>query len=347
LNGYQDGRVRAIYAETISRLRAAPGVEGATYTSHTLIANSSAIGVARRTDESAPSPGSAPARAFIDEHLAWRLGIEPGYFATLGIPILRGRGFTGSDTAVSEGVAVVNRLLAARLFRSEDVVGRRLRLGLRADAPVYEIVGVVSNTRYTGVRTLMPPTVYLPALQQPAGPATFEVRTVGDPDAFAATARAIVAQVDANLPVFAMRSQADQIAAHLNQEKLFARLALLLAIVALTLSAIGLYGLLSYAVTQRTPEIGVRMALGAARTSVQWLVLRQSLTLTAVGLVLGMAGAVAGTRVVNALLYETPARDPLSLGTAAVVMLVVSIAAGYMPARRASRVDPIVALRAD
>jgi ABC-type antimicrobial peptide transport system permease subunit len=144
-----------------------------------------------------------------------------------------------------------------------------------------------------------------------------------------------------------MRTIEDQNAQSLQQERLFARLAILLGCVTLALSAIGLYGLLAYGVAQRIPEIGLRMALGAERSVVRWMVLRQSLLLAAVGLVAGVAGAIAGTRLVESMLYELPARDPLTIAAAAAVMLTTCILAGYLPARRASRVDPLVALRAE
>jgi ABC-type antimicrobial peptide transport system permease subunit len=176
---------------------------------------------------------------------------------------------------------------------------------------------------------------------------TFEVRTAGDPIAFAATARDLVREIDPNLPVFTMRSQDEQIAQSLDRERLFARLAALLGSITLALSAIGLYALLAYAVTRRTPEIGVRMALGADRSTVGWMILKQSLLLAAIGLPIGMAGAVAGTKAIESLLYDLPAGDPATLAGAAAVMLVVSAIAGYLPARRASRVDPLVALRTE
>jgi ABC-type antimicrobial peptide transport system permease subunit len=171
------------------------------------------------------------------------------------------------------------------------------------------------------------------------------VRTAGDPLAFAGTAREIVREIDPGLPLSTMRSQDEQVAASLERERLFARLAALLGGVTLALSAIGLYALLAYAVTRRTPEIGVRMALGADRSAVAWMILKQSLVLAAVGLLLGTAGAAAGTRAIGSLLYDLPPRDPATLGAAAAIMLSVSMIAAYLPARRAARVDPLVALR--
>ena len=347
LNGYGEARVRSLYAAVLDGLRASPGVLGVTHTSHTLLSNSSSIGIGSREGESLPPPGSALTRPFRSEHLVWRQTTASGFFATMRLPIVRGRALDERDAAGAQPTAVVNGLLARQLFKSDDVVGRRLRLGMTPTSPLYEIVGVAGDAHYTSVRDPMPPTVYLPAAQQPVGPRTFEIRTAGDAGAFAAVARDVVRRLDDQLPLVAMRTMEDQNAQSLRQERLFARLAILLGCVTLALSAIGLYGLLAYGVAQRTSEIGLRMALGAERSVVRWMVLRQSLLLAAVGLVAGVAGAIAGTRLVESMLYELPARDPLTIAAAAAVMLTTSFLAGYLPARRASRVDPLVALRAE
>lgn len=193
----------------------------------------------------------------------------------------------------------------------------------------------------------MPPTAYLAAAQQPAGRATFQVRTAGAPEAFAATAREIVRRHDDQLPLVAVRTMEEQIAQSMSLERLVARLAVMLGAIVLALSAIGLYGLLAYSVAQRVPEIGLRMALGAGRQTVRWMVLRQSLLLAGIGLTAGLAGAFAGTRLVESLLYELPPRDPVAIGLSAAIMVATCLLAGYLPARRASRVDPLVALRAE
>jgi ABC-type antimicrobial peptide transport system permease subunit len=213
--------------------------------------------------------------------------------------------------------------------------------------PLYEIVGVSANARYTSVRSDMPPTAYLPASQLSAGPVTFVVRTAGDPAAFANTAREAIRRIDDQIPLTAVRTMQEQVARSIRQERLFARLAVLLGLVALTLSAIGLYGLLAYAVAQRVPEIGLRMALGAERHTVSWMILRQSLALAAIGLTGGAAGALAASRLVESMLYGLPPRDTLALAIAGTIMLTTCVLAGYLPARRAARVDPLVALRAD
>ena len=344
-NGYDEPRVRQTVEGALQRLRALPGVLGASLSSHRLIANSSAIGVAARMDEVRPAPGGEGASAFMEQHRVWRQVVDETFLDTMGIRILRGRAIAASDTKEAMTAAVVNDTLARQLFGTADVVGRQFRLGLRSDTPV-QIVGVAADARYTSMRAGPPPTAYLSYRQQPLSSVTLEVRTAGDAKAMAPAIREAMRGVDAALPLVDLRTQDDQILASLTEERLFARLATLLGAVTLLLSGIGVYGLLAYAVTRRTQEIGVRMALGAERGSVRWMILRQSLVLAGIGLVVGIPAAMYGTRVVESMLFGLTPRDPLTVASAAIVMTLVALAAAYLPARRASRVDPIVALRA-
>jgi predicted permease len=346
-NGYTPDRIRALCARLLEDLRGAPGVLNATFTSHPLLAHSASIGIARTESEPALPSGTMASRAYMRDHTAWRLVTGPGFFETLRLPILRGRPLDDRDAAGGQRVVVVNTILARQLFKSDDAVGRRFYLGGAATGQLYEIVGVAGAAKYRSVRDEPPPTVYLTAAPRPPGAATFEVRVAGDAAAFAATAREIVRGIDDQLPLVDVRTMADQVARSLRQERLFARLTTLLGAVTLALSAIGLYGLLAYGVAQRVPEIGLRMALGAGRGAVRWMVLRQSLLLAVPGLVAGVAGAVAATRLVESMLYRLPPRDPVTIAAAAAIMLVTCALAGHVPARRASRVDPMVALRAE
>ena len=349
LAGYDFVKASAFYTTLLDRLRATPGVTAATLSSHRLISNSSSTNIVMRTDETSPELGGAGMRTFGRTHLGWSLAIDDRFFATLAIPLVRGRTFTPAD-ATGPRTVIVNRALARQLFQTEDVVGHQFYSGTEKQAgSLLEIVGVVQDARYASVRDAVPPTLYTYYRHAPGmkNPATFEVRTAGSPLALAASVREVVREIDPALPVDGVMTQSGQIARSLRQERLFARLATLLGGVALLLSAIGLYGLLSYGVARRVPEIGLRMALGAPRSLMQWMVLRESLALALLGLAVGVPLALAGTGLLAAMLFGLAPRDPLTLATAAGTMLALATIAGYLPARRAARIDPLVALRAE
>ncbi len=347
LNGYEPERVFNVYSSILDRLRAAPAVEAATLSNQTLISNSAHIILAARTDEAIVDRASADRPAFTATHRVWRLAVDPHFFETMGIKIGRGRTFDERDNATGPKVAVINRALARQLFNTEDVVGRRFRTESMAGSPSYEIVGVCTDAIYSSLRDAKPPTMYVAYRQNGPGPMTVEVRTAGDPIAFVPTAREIIRSVDRNVPMFRVQSQEQQIAASVSRERLFASLATWLGAIALTLSAIGLYALLAYSVTLRTGEIGIRMALGADRRDVRWMIVRQSLLIAMCGVALGVAASAAGTDLLRTLLFNVEPRDSGILALAAATILVVTVIAGYIPARRASRVDPLTALRAE
>jgi predicted permease len=347
LNGYKPEQVFDIYSTILDRLRATPGVEAASLSSHTLVSNSAWIILAARTDEPVLDPASAEAPAFRASHRAWRLAIDSDFFKTMGIRVDRGRTFDDRDNATSQRVAVINQALARQLFTTDDVVGKRFRTESMAGAPTFEIVGLCTDALYTSLRDSKPPTMYVAYRQHGAGSMTFEVRTAGDPSAFVSTAREIIRSVDRNVPMFRVLSQEQQIAASVSRERLLAKLATWLGAVALTLSAIGLYALLAYMVTLRTGEIGIRMALGAGRGDVRWMIVRQSLLVAFCGVALGVAASAAGTNLLTTLLFNVQPRDSVTLTLAAAIILIVTAIAGYIPAQRASRVDPLTALRAE
>ena len=347
LNGYKGERVVDVYSRILERLRTAPGVAQATLSNQTLVSNSANVIVAARTDEPVVDPASADRPAFTDSHLAWRLAIDSHFFETMGIRIDRGRAVDDRDSRAGQPVAVVNYALARQLFNTDDVVGRRFRTESRSGPPVYEIIGVCTDAVYSSLRKAKTPTMYVAYRQHGAGPMTLEVRTAGDSAAFAPTAREIVRSVDPNLSMFRVRTQEQQIAASVSRERLFATLATWLGGVALTLSAIGLYALLAYMVTLRTGEIGIRMALGADRGDVRWMIVRQSLLVAVCGVVFGIAVSAAGTDLLRALLFNVEPRDVATLALSAAIIFVVTAIAGYIPAQRASRVDPLVALRSE
>ena len=346
-NGYDTQRSRNLYTTAVERLGALPGIRSVTHTSHTLISGSSSIGVARRAGTPAPHRDSPEAQTFVRQNRAWRLTVGDDFFRTFGIPIMTGRAFGAADTEKAQPVAVINETLSRRLFGTTDALGRRFVLGLGPNDPEIEVIGVSADARYTNVREPAPATVYQSYRQQRVGSATFALRADGDPLAVVDAVRETMRQLDPAIPLYDVGTQTDQILRSLKRERLFAKLATLLGSVTLLLAAIGLYGLLAYAVTRRTPEIGVRMALGAGRGDVRWMILRQSLLLVGVGLVLGVPGALAGGRFVESMLFGLTPTNPFAVASAAAIMLVISLVASLVPAQRAARVDPLVALRSE
>ena len=340
LNGYEGERLRALHMQVLERLRALPGVVSASMSNHTLIAGSSSISEAY-TGRPVPLDGSGRPR----RPLAWRLNIDDEFFKTMGMKRLTGRRFGPGETPTSQQVAIVNPTFVRGAFGDQDVIGRRFRLSGRPGAPEYEIVGVVEDAKYTGIREEVRPTVYLSVRQAALGRMTFELKTSGDPLLLADSVRSAVSAIEPDVPLSDVRTQEAQIAHSLRRERLFAQLATMLGGVTLALCAIGLYGLLIASVSRRIPEIGVRMALGAERRDVSWMVLRQSLMLVVAGLALGVPAALMSMRMLENLGFGLEERDPWVLSTAVAVLLVVSALAAYIPARRASRVDPVIALR--
>ena len=347
LNGYKGERSRGLYMTALDRLAALPGVRSASLSSHTLISGSASMSVAALPGAPAPEPGSAAATAFFESHRAWRLVVDDHFFATMRIPILRGRAFAPRDSLDAQQAAVVNSALARQLFGSDDAVGKRFKLSLRKDAPILEVIGVCADAKYTSMRREFPPTVYMSYRQQELESMTFAVKTAGDPLEIVPSVRAAMREIDPDVPLVDIQSQEGQIQRSMRQERLFAKLATLLGLVTLLLSGIGLYGLLAYSITRRTAEIGIRMALGAERHAMRWMVMQQSLRLVALGVAVGVPAAIWATRLLDAMLFGLSPTDPLTFAQAVVLMLAVSAAAAYVPARRAARVDPVIALRAE
>jgi putative ABC transport system permease protein len=271
--------------------------------------------------------------------------VSPSYFRTMGIPLLRGRAFTEQDHENAPLVAIVDERLAKDYFPGEDPVGKRLQFG-PLNSPVFvEIVGVVGHVKNYGVEADSRVETYFPYLQSPVPPITLMLRTSGDPLSIASGVRNEVLAVDANLPVFNIRTMASLVNDSVASRRLTAILLTVFAAVALVLAAVGIYGVMSYAVAQRTHEIGIRMALGAPQGSVLRLVVRQGMTLAGIGLAIGLAAAFGVTRWMETMLYNVSATDPgIYAGIAALIAL-IALAASYVPARRAARVDPLVALR--
>jgi len=349
LNGYEGQRSADIYSRLLDRLRALPGVTAASLSNHRLISNSATIAVVSRSDETRPREGSADMANYERTHLGWNLVVDERFFTTMGIRFVRGRSFSPADEKGAP-LVVINRSLARQLFQTDDAIGRQIDVGSRRQShPPIQIIGVVEDARYTSMRAKMPPTAYTYYRQFPEmkNPATFEIRTAVPPYTLAPSVSAIVREIDPNVPVAGMTTQTEQIERSLRTERLFARLATLLGAVAVLLSAIGLYGLLAYGVARRTPEIGLRMALGAQRGVVRWMILRESLVLAVAGLLFGIPTALAGARVLQSMLFGLAPTDAATITAASLAMLALAIAAGYIPARRASKVEPMTALRTE
>ncbi|HVB37876.1 MAG TPA: FtsX-like permease family protein, partial [Vicinamibacterales bacterium] len=273
--------------------------------------------------------------------------VGPKYFATMGIPLRLGRTFTDADRAGAPKVAVVNEAFAQYFFGKESPIGRHIGWGRDTTLDI-EIVGVVKDSKTVTLRDKIDRTVYTPYMQASAddtGQMTFYVRTSGDPVGLASSLRAVVRRVDANLPIFDMKTMTAQVSESLFAERMVAALSLIFGLLATLLAAIGLYGVMSYSVARRTREIGIRMALGAERGSVMWLVLREVTLLVTLGVAIGLPVALLASRLVQSQLFGLSATDPVAMIGAAVVLVVVALAAGYLPARRATTIDPMLALR--
>ncbi|HEV2829869.1 MAG TPA: ABC transporter permease [Pyrinomonadaceae bacterium] len=262
------------------------------------------------------------------------------YFEAMRIPFLRGRNFTDQEVSQSAKVVIISDLLAQRTFPNEDPLGKRLIMAMGNEP--FEIIGIVGDIRHRALESAPLPAMYLPTYQ----PGTnIVIRTKGDPTALAAAARKEVQGLDPDQPVAAVKTMEQWLEAAVAAPRYRTSLIALFALVALILACTGIYGVMSYSVTQRTHEIGVRMALGARRFDVLKLVVRQGMTLVVVGVLLGVAGAIGLTRVMSSLLFGVTAKDPLTFVAVASVLTVVAFIACYLPARRATKVDPLVALR--
>jgi putative ABC transport system permease protein len=278
-------------------------------------------------------------------------GISPDYFRTLGIPLMQGRDFARSDTATAPGVAIVSASLAHKNWPHESSLGKHVE-SVGPQGQTFEIVGVAGDVAGSDLRRTPPPVVYLP-LQQgylmfPWQPdVTLLARSSGDPGLLVGSIRSAVAHVDPHLPVFHIRTFEEQVELGLGKEHFLARLLVVFALVALCLAGAGLFGLISYTTQRATHDIGVRIALGALPSQVQWMVVKRGFALTISGLILGLGAGLWLTRILASLLFGVSATDPITFLAVAAVMLAVAFIANYVPSRRATRVDPLIALRAE
>jgi len=338
--GYKPEQLNALYDKILNRLDALPGVKSATLS-----------GGLPMSHGNWGSPMNIVGRpAAPNEDVSTLLNrVGPDYFETLGIPLLQGRTIGAQDTPTSTHAVVVNQTFADRYFPHGDAVGRSF--DHVADSSVegtWQIVGVVRDSTYSHAGEVPSPMAYL-AVEQLTKDVHYaywlELRSAGDPRAIAVEVRTALRDVDANLPVLEVQTISEQLDTLIAQQILISQLSGFFALLALTLCAIGLYGVMSYSVARRTNEIGVRMAMGAQRDQVQWLILKESLGLLALGVLLGVPATLGAGRLIQAGLFGLGPSDPATLLGAVAIVAAVTIAAGYFPARRATKVDPMVALR--
>src|SRR5438132_6964832 len=272
---------------------------------------------------------------------------SPGFFKTLKIPVLLGRDFNDRDAAGATKVGIVNQKFVKRYFGDADPLGRHVGMGIDPGTKTdIQIVGVVGDTKYESMRDEIPYELYVPAEQQNfANGSTVYVRAAGDLTSVFNMLRTEVRAVDAGVPMFDMRTLADQMEISLLTERLLATLSSVFGCLATLLAALGLYGVMAFMVARRTREIGIRMALGAGQGAVVWMVLRETLMLAGVGVAIGLAGASALTRLIQAQLFGVEPTDLLTMAAAALGIAAVTALAGYLPARRATGIDPMSALR--
>jgi predicted permease len=272
----------------------------------------------------------------------------PGYFSVMQIPMRRGRDFTERDNASSQRVAIIDEGLARQLWPSypsgQDPIGQRLMVG-GVDPKPAEIIGIVADVRQSLEKNVWPGSVYVSFAQNAPASAMIAVRTESDPTGFTRVVREKVLSIDPEQPISDVRTMDELVETGVGQRRLVVIVLGSFAGVALLLALTGIYGVISYSVTQRVQELGIRRALGAQATDIVKLIMGQGLVLAAVGIVMGIAGALALTRVMKSLLFQISATDPVTFGEMAVLFLAVAAAASYIPARRAARLDPMAALR--
>jgi predicted permease len=349
LNGYTPERMKVFYPQLLESLRSIPGVQSAGLAAQRILEDN-------EWDSGMSVEGFTPDKP--DDHAQPYMNqISPNYFATLGVPILAGRDFTPNDnreikhSADAYGWApatvMINEKFAKKYLAGRNPIGLHLGFGTDPGTPTdMEIVGVVKDIKYTNLRDEIPPQAYLPYLgSRYIGGMTIYVRTAADPNLLMSSIRSKVRDLDSNLPVYALRTAEVQINNSLSTERMIASLSAVFGFLATLLAVIGLYGVMAYAVAQRIREVGIRMALGAARGNVIWMVMREVLLLVSIGVTAGVAASLALTRVVQSQLFGLTPHDPQTLALATVALAMVACAAGYVPAFRASRLDPMAALR--
>lgn len=347
LIGYKDEKLVRLYSDLSQRLEAIPGVRDVTFSRTALLSQSTSsrslyLGVASLGKDGQP----------ISDGTVYLHTVRENFPSAMQIPLLSGRNLTPQDDAKAQKVVLVNQAFANKFYKGENPVGKRFAFDFTKPYSL-EIVGLVKDSKYSRQRDEIPPTAYVPWQQElnNAVNVVYEVRTAGDPASIAGAVRDAVKAADSNLPIINMRTQVEQAEQTVAMERLFARLMTVFGLLAQQLASIGLYGVMAYSVAQRTREIGVRMALGAEQKTVLKMVLRQGMLLALIGVALGIFGAWVLIRYLetsanlNTMLFGVTARDPITFVAVAVILGIIALIACLIPARRAAKVDPMVALR--
>jgi predicted permease len=331
---YKGAQLSTLLREVEETVKTVPGVQAASFS--LLVFQGGWSSPVFTRDENLPAGQSRQ---------VWNNKVGPDFFTAMGIPLLEGRVFGPQDTEKSQQVAVISETMARRFFPNSSPLGKRFGRGSPENSGQFEIIGVVKDAKYESLTEEWRPIAYYPYSQGSEALSNFVVRFTGAPEAIVPQVRQAIRQVNRNLPIDEVLSLSDHIDRSLVRQKLVARLATFFSLLALLLACVGLYGVLSYAVARRTNEIGIRLALGAQRRAVLWLVLRESLALVCAGVVIGLVGSLAATQTASTLLFGVEPDDRPTIAAATLLLLAVAALAGYLPARRAARVDPMAALR--
>jgi putative ABC transport system permease protein len=331
---YPEGpQVASFFAQLRERLSALPGVESVGAVDAVPLSGSGSILAFAVEGRPAPPPEQVvDAEAYL---------VMPGYFSTLGIPVARGEEFSSRHAAETPGATMINETMARRYFPDEDPIGKRITLG----GPMLQIIGVVRDVKHADLGAEPYPQMYGAHAQRPSRSLSFVIRTKSDPLGIVSAVRSEVRSMDADLPLARITTLEEMFSDSIARPRFNTALLAAFAVVGLLLAAVGIYGVISYGVTERTHEIGVRIALGAGRRDVMNLVIGRGLKLAVMGVGIGVAGALAVARLMSALLFQTGAADPLTFAGVALLLLGAAALACYLPARRAMKVDPMVALR--
>jgi predicted permease len=332
--GYKQEQLSALYERLIERVEAIPGVRSASLASCGL-----AIGCGDSSDIYLPGIPHTNGETDAQERR-----VSHHFFDTVGIPLVEGRDFATTDNEKTLAVTIVNQTFVREFLKDKNPIGQYFGYDTANDHR-FQIVGVVKDARVNDIRESAPPMIYHSIAQDAIDVESLDVRTFADPSRLISQVRQAVRSVDPNLPIGGIATLAEQVSSNLAQQRLIARLTTIFGVLALGLACLGLYGVMSYTVARRTSELGIRLALGSTRWSALWVVLRESFIVIGAGILVGACLSLAGTRLVSSMLFGLSPHDPLTLAAAAMLLLLVSVASGLLPAWRAAQVDAMAALR--